>query len=317
MTNKNTKVMVQLYNISGQCHLLMLSCIYYSSGKLAAALEYSFLRNTYGFMEEMVIYKKSQVSTGEINLPVPLKLMTCPLFHTVTSTVGATPSCPVGATPSRPVGATPSCSVGATPSRPVGATPSRPVGATPSHPVGATPSRPVGATPSRPVGATPSRPVGGTPSGPVGGTPSGPVGGTPSRPVGATPSHPVGATPSRPVGATPSHPVGATPSRLVKYASRPVKHGLRPVHYKTTLAKALSNVLQDSPDLVTFDKLRYLIKNSSASVVSNLRYKKLSKLFRDKLVKQYNKSQFQIPKIPKKKKNFFFKVKFNYAILGN
>ena len=169
----------------------------------------------------------------------------------VTSTVGATPSCPVGATPSRRVGATPSCPVGATPSRPVGAIPSCPVGATPSHPVGATHSRPVGATPSRPVGSTPSCPV----------------------------------------GATPSRPVGATPSRPVKHASRPVKHGLRPVHYKTTLAKALSNVLQDSPDIVKLDKLRYLIKNSSASVVSNLRYKKLSKLFRDKLVKQYSKSQ--------------------------
>lgn len=118
------------------------------------------------------------------------------------------------------------------------------------------------------------------------------VGSIVSSPIKHVTSHLVDTTPSRPaasrlVDATKSQPVNSCP--VNDSQSLPAVNSCSSIHnYKTTLGKTLSNVLQDSPDLRNFDKLRYLIKNSSVSAANNNRYKELCKLFQDKLIKKHN-----------------------------
>lgn len=61
--------------------------------------------------------------------------------------------------------------------------------------------------------------------------------------------------------------------------------------YKTTLAKSLCDVLQDTPELQEFDKLRYHLKNTGSMARNRIqRYTKLSTLFENSVFQQYKKN---------------------------
>ena len=61
-----------------------------------------------------------------------------------------------------------------------------------------------------------------------------------------------------------------------------------PINYKTTLARHLYKILQDSEYLKLYGKLRYSLKNiKNSESINKARYTKLNKLFENRVLQKY------------------------------
>ena len=71
----------------------------------------------------------------------------------------------------------------------------------------------------------------------------------------------------------------------------PITKGNPTFRYRTTFAKNLCGVLQDTPELQEFDELRYLLKNTTSMENDFIqKYKKLSAIIDNRVFQQYKKS---------------------------